>query len=162
MPTIINCTGTHNDSFSIGKIDKITVYANDTVPSDTLGTSGDICILKSSNPDIYQNVNNEWVLYGTPATRTISSSGTITLTKPKEIIFTDTSSSSIAITLSSSSTLNGHEVIVKDISSNAQTNNITIDNEGSETIDGSSSYIIDADHGHITMVSDGNNWFIIS
>ena len=48
---------------------------------------------------------------------------------------------------------------VKDESGGAATNNITIDTEGSETIDGASSIVITADYGIATLYSNGTNVF---
>lgn len=59
--------------------------------------------------------------------------------------------------LLSSSTL--FKITVKDESGLASTNNITISTEGSETIDGASTYTINNNYGSITFYSSGSNWF---
>ena len=51
------------------------------------------------------------------------------------------------------------EFIIKDESGGAGTNNITIDTEGSETIDGAASVIITVDFGVVRLYSDGTNLF---
>lgn len=50
----------------------------------------------------------------------------------------------------------GREITIKNIS----TNSITIDANGSETIDGSATATITTQYASITVVSDGSNWFI--
>ncbi len=55
---------------------------------------------------------------------------------------------------------------INSISSNrnqrgATTNNITIDTEGSETIDGASSVSITTNYGSVTLASNGTNLFTI-
>jgi len=49
-------------------------------------------------------------------------------------------------------------VRVKD-KGDANTNNITVNTPGAETIDGASSDIINSDFGSIVYVSDGVSWF---
>ncbi len=53
----------------------------------------------------------------------------------------------------------GRIVIVKDESGGAGTNNITVDGEGGETIDGASSVTISANYGVLRVYSNGTNWF---
>ena len=56
----------------------------------------------------------------------------------------------------------GRTLIIKDESGSANTNNITLSSAGSETIDGSSNYIIDTDYGVVRLINDGNdNWSVI-
>lgn len=71
----------------------------------------------------------------------------------------DTSSSAITITLASSMVEDGAEIIIKDEGGNAGTNAITIDTEGSENIDGSTSTSIGSNFGVVRLYSDGTNWF---
>ena len=49
-----------------------------------------------------------------------------------------------------------------DSGGNANTNNITINTDGAETINGSASYTISSDYGKIGILSNGTNWFIVS
>lgn len=51
-------------------------------------------------------------------------------------------------------------VVVKDASGSASTNNITI-SPASGTIDGLSSYVVNAAYESVQIVSDGTNWFVI-
>ena len=53
----------------------------------------------------------------------------------------------------------GRIVIIKDVGGSANTNNITIATEGSETIDGSASSTISSNYGVVRLFSDGTNWF---
>lgn len=66
-----------------------------------------------------------------------------------------------SLTLPTAQTVAGRRIIVKDAGGNANTNNITIDTEGAETIDGSATNVISTDYGSVTLYSDGSNWFII-
>lgn len=51
-------------------------------------------------------------------------------------------------------------VVIKDGGLNAGTNNITIDTEGSETIDGENTAVLTSDGESISIYCDGSNLFI--
>lgn len=53
----------------------------------------------------------------------------------------------------------GRIIVINDGGGNAGTNNITIDTEGSETIDGAATLVISADNDSVELYSDGVNWF---
>lgn len=55
----------------------------------------------------------------------------------------------------------GDSYIVKDESGGASSNNIVIDPDGSETIDGAATFTISADYGRVEIYTDGSNWFIL-
>jgi hypothetical protein len=63
------------------------------------------------------------------------------------------------ITLSSADTQNGRTIIVKDETGGAGTNNITIDTQGAELIDGLATIVISAGYGVARLYSNGINWF---
>ena len=66
-----------------------------------------------------------------------------------------------SLTLPTAQTLKGRMVVVKDAGGNASANNITIDTEGSELIDGSATKVISTDYGAVRLYSDGTDWFTI-
>ena len=66
-----------------------------------------------------------------------------------------------SLTLPTAQVVNGRIIIIKDTGGNAGTNNITIDTEGSETIDGSATLVLSTDYESTTIVCDGTNWFTI-
>lgn len=53
----------------------------------------------------------------------------------------------------------GTRIEVKDISGNASTNNITIDANGSETIDGALTFVINTNYESVTLETDGTAWY---
>ncbi len=61
------------------------------------------------------------------------------------------------ITLYAASGKSGYSVSVK----NTGTGTITIDGNGSETIDGQTTVAISAQYGALTLVCDGSNWFVL-
>jgi len=72
-----------------------------------------------------------------------------------------TTTSAVTITLGSATVKDGVIISIKDEGGNAGTNNITINTEGTETIDGAASKIINTNYGGVNLYSDGTNWFII-
>lgn len=82
---------------------------------------------------------------------TTSSGGTTTF-------FEDTSTTPQTVTLPAPT--NGEMVIIKDISGNAQVNNITINPFAAELIEGMASLVITFNYGYVQLESDGTNWYV--
>lgn len=55
----------------------------------------------------------------------------------------------------------GKVYVVKDESGGAATNNITVDANASELVDGALTKVINTNYGSITIICDGSNWFTI-
>jgi len=69
----------------------------------------------------------------------------------------------ITITLPPKNDHRGRVLIFKDTLGNAATHNITIDADGSETIDGNATYVISHNKEAITLMCDGiNGWMLLS
>jgi len=85
-------------------------------------------------------------------------------TADEEQVFVDTVSIAAAstITLASADATAGNTIAVLDLTGDAATYPITIDTEGTETIDGASSVTIDAEYSGILLTSDGGNWTTVS
>jgi hypothetical protein len=80
-------------------------------------------------------------------------------TNNEGIIFVDTTSNPVTITLTMADTQDGKEVTIIDSGGNAGTNEITVDTAGAATIDGASSTVIGSDYGATRLSSDGTNWY---
>ena len=65
-----------------------------------------------------------------------------------------------SLTLPTAQSVAGRTVIIKDAGYNANTNNITVDTEGAETINNGASVIISGDGDSVSVYSDGTNWHI--
>jgi len=78
-----------------------------------------------------------------------------------DVVLSDTTSTAFTITLGTAAVSAGKQQTIKDSGGNANTNNITIETEASETIDGASSSSIATNYGSLTVISDGTHWFII-
>ena len=83
-------------------------------------------------------------------------------TSGEEVITVDTSGGTVTITLASADTNSGNVVTIVDAGGAAETNNISVDTEGSETIDGATSKTIAKNYGGLVLISDGTNWFTAS
>lgn len=55
---------------------------------------------------------------------------------------------------------NGRNIIIKDTGGSATASNITIDTEGSETIDGQATQVISTDYNSASLECYGSNWFV--
>lgn len=73
---------------------------------------------------------------------------------------TDTSAAR-TITLPALSGNTGKMFVIKDMTGAASTNNITIDANASETIDGALTQVISSNYGSITLVADVGGWIMI-
>jgi len=64
-----------------------------------------------------------------------------------------------SLTLPTAQVIAGRTIVIKD-TGNASVNSITIDTEGSETIDGAATYLISLDYESVSLYCDGTNWFV--
>ena len=72
-------------------------------------------------------------------------------------------SSAITVTLPAKNVNSGRVLIFKDVLGNAGSHNITIDGDGSDTIDGAATHVININKQSVTMICDGiNGWMITS
>lgn len=73
---------------------------------------------------------------------------------------TRTGTGTCTIDLQTAGISDGRVLIVKDAGGGAASYNITITTQGSETIDGSSTFVMDVAYEAILLYSDGSNWFV--
>lgn len=88
----------------------------------------------------------------------VSKTSAYTTTIRDSVILCDASSAAFTVTLPTAVGITGKTFIIKKTESSA--NFITIDGNGSETIDGATTKLIKV-ISHIKIVSDGSNWQII-
>ena len=66
-----------------------------------------------------------------------------------------------SLTLPTAQTVSGRIIYIKDAGGSATTNNITIDTEGAQTIDGAATLVITTNYSAVTLYCDGTDWFIM-
>lgn len=96
-------------------------------------------------------------------TQTASGTNGSYLTSDEEQVFVDTATNGVAytVTLASADVASGNVIRVADFGGGAASNNITIDTEGTETIDGASSITLDDNYGSAIIESDGTDWYVV-
>ena len=93
----------------------------------------------------------------TPAART----GAVTLSSGSVVInLCDATSGAFTVTLPTAVGNTGQIYTIKRTSSAA--NNVTVGTTSSQTIDGSTTYVLSAQYKYVSVVSDGANWSIIA
>ena len=91
-------------------------------------------------------------------TRTLTTSPT-TLTATDDLVCVDTSAVTHTITLPTPTL--GRKITIKDSAGNAAARNITVNDNGTELIDGAGSQTINANYGSLDLVYNGSTWVII-
>ena len=88
-----------------------------------------------------------------------TSSATYALSTYNTMVIVDSSSNAVEVDLPTASGNAGKTVDI--LAKTGTTNAVTIDPNGSETINGvSTSYILNVNYANLTLVSDGSNWVI--
>lgn len=88
-----------------------------------------------------------------------SSAYTISTHAGIEEIYILTPSADISVNLPSASSCgSGYKYQIKNM---ASANTLTIDPNSTETIDGSTTFVLNVQYQSITIITDGSNWFII-
>jgi uncharacterized protein (TIGR02145 family) len=173
---------------SNGTTDRITIQ-NDgdigigtTSPTVTLDVDGDAIFNESgaakdfrieSDANTHQfyvdGTNNEIGVNTSTPTSTLDINGSIgykvttitsatTLDNTHNIVLSNTGPYTVTLPAAASNT--GRVYSIKNIDSDCD--DITIDGNSTETIDGSETYVLDSYNNVVRIISDGSNWFIIN
>lgn len=122
-----------------------------------IGTSGQVLTSNGAGnlPTFQATTPNLW-------TRTTSAAGNYTTVSSDQYVGkTGITGGGDTITLIAAGSFTNRLLIIKDESGTAGTNNITIDGNGAETIDGAGTYTINTNYGSVTLYSDGTVWYIV-
>lgn len=84
-----------------------------------------------------------------------------TMVKADELIAVTSTGAAVTITLPPASAMKNRVVVVKDEGGGAAANNVTIDGDGSETIDGAATLVISTNYGVGRVYSTGMAWFTV-
>lgn len=91
------------------------------------------------------------------ATRAVTAATTITAADA--LVLVDTTSGAVTVTLPAAAVSTGKRFTVK--KTNAGANNVTLDGDGSETIDGAATLAWNTQYAAYTVQSDGSVWWIV-
>lgn len=94
-----------------------------------------------------------------PAVATGTKTSDYTISGTDVVIFADATSGNVTITLPAASSFAGYNFYVKRIDSSGNT--CSVARSGSDTIDGSTSFLLDTQYFAVRVVSNGSNWFVI-
>ena len=159
---IVNANGTVSESFSIGKSGKgIVIYQGDGIPSPLLGNTGDVYVKLTVEPLLMKKNSNVWININNKDVKSISTDLTVSPQQSETIYLVDSTNNTVTLTISTLSMESGKSITIKDAKGQSENNIITVEGENSETIDDKSSITIQSNYTSITLISDGNNWFII-
>jgi len=93
--------------------------------------------------------------------RSAITAATYTILVTDYYIGADTSSNTITLTLPAASAAgSGKTYVIKDEGGNAAANAITVDGNGTETVDGAATVDVTSPYGALNLYSDGSNWFV--
>lgn len=129
------------------------ISVGDTLSPDAASTHD---LGSSSNP--WRGVFSDAVTWNVSSINDTDSPYT---TSGESVIYVDTSSAAVTVTLATADAVDGREVRIVDTGGNAATNAITVNTEGAETLNpgGASSFTLDVDGDYVDLFSDGSNWF---
>ena len=131
---------------SLGADYTLTLPADDGDASEVLQTDGSGVL--------------SWVAQSGGGLTVETQASTTALSGTNKFVKANSSGGAITLTLPAAATAgSGAIFVVKDIG-NASTNAVTLEGNGSETIDGALNKIIATNYASIEVVCDGSNWFI--
>jgi hypothetical protein len=135
---------------------KDSFYKLDT--SDTTSPDDDDAVVRDANGLRFK----KYTITTTLTTRTHTAAGAVTVTADDvDVIFVNKTAGE-ATTVNLPPAANRTKAIrIVDAKGDAGTNNITIEGDGAETVMGAANYVIDFNHGSITLtpLPDGSGWY---
>lgn len=160
-------TTTAKDTYSDSAL---TTANSNPVVADSAGRFGDIFLGSGTYRVILKDDSGTTIWDADPVSGTVGSSGavsaktaayTVTVDDSTKLITVDASSTGLTVTLLASATAgDGFEVSVKKIDSSS--NAVTVDGNGSETLDGSATYVLNDQYETVTLRCDASNMHVLS
>lgn len=151
--------GDVNDNFALVFETPLPVaeYTSGTLPT---ANAYDHCIAydTTKNRPVFSN-SSEWRDLETRRKNLSSKTSDYTIVENDDIILVDCTSGAVTITLPSAVGLSGKSYVIKKI--DASGNAVTVDGQGSETIDGSGTKSLSSQWDYVKVISDGVNFLII-
>lgn len=91
--------------------------------------------------------------------RIFSKTGAYVAMLDDDVLLADAAGGAFTITLPVAATVPGKRLTIKRISAS---NNVTVDGDASETIDGATTKVLGSQWAFITVISNGTAWFIVA
>lgn len=138
------------------------VWLHDT-DVDVTSTATDARLFESANQIKVGKSLSRTRIEGAQSVKRADVSGVYAVLSTDHILSVDTSSSAATLTLPAISAVgDGHTVIVKDKSNNSYTNTITVNPSGTDTVDGSASFVIQSDGASFVFVANvAGDWELV-
>jgi hypothetical protein len=105
--------------------------------------------------------NSTLHIAGSVTTAIVAKTANYTATVSDYTILCDTTGGGFTITLPAANTCTGRIYVIKKVIGNSGVNNVTIDGNGAETIDGAATITLQC-KSSVMIQSDGANWYILS
>ena len=135
-------------------IPRMTLTDRNNIPSPAQG----LMVYQTDNtPGFYYYNGSTWSAIAAAEKVTTITSAT-TLDNTHNIVLSNTGPYTVTLPAAASNT--GRVYSIKNIDSDCD--DITIDGNSTETIDGSATYVLDSYNNVVRIISDGSNWFIIN
>jgi hypothetical protein len=151
------------------EIIKVGARSGDTLSSLTRGQEGTSAVAHSSGASVELRITAEQMSDIHTAVNTLEDASHVlnvttitsnaTLTSSQTVVLCDASSGAITVTLPAASGNDGRHYHIKKIDSSG--NAVTIDGNGSETIDGETTQAVAVQYNSIQIVCDGSEWHIL-
>lgn len=160
------CHSAATNSYTFGRFVNVThtgsmlFQLDDVTTTDFSSTATNTWCLKSlGGMGLQTNAPNSGVTFGEHWSVKRTASAVNTSTSTETIIGITDTSVARTVTLNTADAVDGRLYIINDESGGAGTNNITIDTEAGQTINGSPTKVINVDNGTLKVYSNGSNWF---
>lgn len=156
---------TYSDtSLSTANSNPITLDSSGRLPVDVFGKVENYrAILKDSDGNTIFDADPVVDVDTTPAAGVLTKTGDYTVTTADEgkTIAADATSAAFTITLPAASTAgDGFDIFI--VKSDSSTNAVTLDGDGSETINGSTTYTLSNQYDAVHLQSDSSEWFVLA
>jgi len=128
-----------------------------------LGSASDLTFYAASTMMLSLDGGREIVHHhrGVEYNTVLSNNSDYTVGTANHIILMHNMSAGRTVTIATSECNLGRVLIIKDRDGQAAMHNITIATQGSQTIDGAATKVINSGYGSVTLVCDGTNWSTI-
>jgi hypothetical protein len=156
-PDAVNTASIQDGAVTTAKIADDAVDASKL--KDSVATDGDRAVTTNHIRDA--NVTRAKLATGAVAKQNVTTkTGAYTATSSDDLILCDASGGAFTVTLPAASTNSGLILTIKK-TDNSLANKVTIDGNGSETIDGATTRKLCTQYESYRIISDGSNWVVL-